>query len=107
MHNSLKVTIRQNFRSHWIDPRTQEKPYIKFGHKKTSSGGRIDFWWSSLTWFNPAENPTKRTVNISNNKTKKSGLGIIWENNRKRITWILGFSRSNDKTTLTLNKLNR
>ncbi len=107
MHNSLKFTIRQNFRSHWIDPRTHEKPYIKFGHKKTSSGGRIDFCWISLAWFNPPENPTKRTVKISQNKTKKSGLGIIWENNRNRKTRILGFNRSDDNIKITLRTLHR
>ena len=70
---TVKLTIRKNIRS--------PKYNVLFGYNKLATGGRVDFPWGSISTFGGSvNNPTRRS--------KRSGLRVIIENNRKSVTHV-------------------
>ena len=70
---TVKLTIRKKVRS--------PKYNVLFGYNKLATGGRVDFPWGSISTFGGSvNNPTRRS--------KRSGLRVIIENNRKSVTHV-------------------
>ena len=70
---TVKLTIRKNARS--------PKYKTLFGYHVLPTGGRIDGPWVSISTFGGSvNNPTRRS--------KRSGLRVIIENNRKSVTHV-------------------
>jgi len=65
---TYKITVRKNIRS----------PKYGFGINRTSHGKRFDVPYFSIASFNPVDNKTIRF--------KRSGLRMIFENNRTGTT---------------------
>ena len=69
---TIKTSIRVNARS----------PKYGYGFHKINSGFRFDLPYVSLTWFDGGKQ-AKQTI-----RTKRSGLRLIYENNRNGKTRI-------------------
>ena len=78
---TVKLTIRRNARS--------KKYGVLFGYTKLATGWRVDLPWISISVFGGTKAKRFGKVTISpTRRTKGSGLRVIVENNRKRLTHV-------------------